>query len=286
MKVFAFIVTYNRLESLKKVYDCVMSQTHPIEKVFIINNGSTDNTKEWLKSLSNVEVINQDNIGGAGGFCKGVQKCFEEGADWIWMMDDDVYPEIECLNNLMRYSNVSDCLNTTRYWANGEYVPQLFNYDINTNKSTELKSNLNLDYQIYNTCCFEGLLISKKLVEEIGFPDKKFFIAGDDVIYGYLASLKTNVILVRDAVAHKLQPGLSANPRPFYLYYTTRNHFIVNKYKKSITGSGFSTIVWVKYYFDTLKIVFKQILYGRFNVSAAVLKGCLDGLRGKTGNSY
>ena len=31
-----------------------------------------------------------DNLGGAGGFSAGVKKAYELGAEWFWVMDDDV----------------------------------------------------------------------------------------------------------------------------------------------------------------------------------------------------
>ena len=50
-----------------------------------------------------VKVINQENTGGAGGFYTGVKFAYENGADWVWTMDDDVVPNYECLEELMNY---------------------------------------------------------------------------------------------------------------------------------------------------------------------------------------
>ena len=50
MIIYAFIVTYNRLDLLKKTIACLQHQSHPIVKLFIVNNGSTDGTAEWLSA--------------------------------------------------------------------------------------------------------------------------------------------------------------------------------------------------------------------------------------------
>lgn len=286
MKIFAFIVTYNRLDSLKRVVRCVRNQTQQVDKLIIINNDSTDGTKEWLDTLEDGEVIHQENLGGAGGFYMGVKTCYEQGADWIWMMDDDVFPQNDCLEHLLRYKDVSKCLNTTRYWADGGYVPQLFKFDIERNVSDELKPDLSVDFQFMNTCCFEGLLISKELIGEIGYPDKRFFIAGDDTIYGYLASKQTKVLLIRDAVAIKLQNEGSIKPRPFYTYYSVRNNHLINEYKRKITRHGFSFFRWFSISYVALRSMVKYAVMRDISMSKALLRGLVDCYRGCVGNTF
>ena len=43
------------------------------------------------------------------------------------------------------------------------------------------------------------MLIHSEIVSKIGFPDRRFFIGGDDVAYGYLAHKHTRVIYIREA---------------------------------------------------------------------------------------
>ena len=286
MKVLAFIVTYNRLSSLQRVIACVQNQTYDIDEIIVVNNDSTDGTTEWLATVDGISIIHQENVGGAGGFHTGVKVCYERGADWIWMMDDDVFPQEDCLENLLRYKDDSKCLNMTRYWADGGYVPQNFFFDISRNYSKELGADLSKEYVELNTCCFEGLLVAREIVDKIGFPDKRFFIAGDDTIYGYLASMHTKVILVRDARANKLQNKDSIKPRPFYTYYFVRNYFLINEYKKIYHGSGYSILVWVRYCTMVLGSTFKNILLGKFDLAKSVMRGALDGLANKVGKTY
>jgi len=48
MSVAAVIVTYNRLDMLKKTIDAVRSQIFRPQYIIVINNGSTDSTPQWL----------------------------------------------------------------------------------------------------------------------------------------------------------------------------------------------------------------------------------------------
>lgn len=67
-KVLNVIVTYNRLKDLKVCVENVKGQTYKDLDILVVNNGSTDGTTEYLAQQTGIKVINQDNLGGAGGF--------------------------------------------------------------------------------------------------------------------------------------------------------------------------------------------------------------------------
>ena len=92
-KVLAIIVTYNRLDCLKECLASLNSQTCQDFDILVINNGSTDGTKEYLDSKENLLKIHQNNLGGAGGFYAGMKYMYDNGYEWLWMMDDDGLPE-------------------------------------------------------------------------------------------------------------------------------------------------------------------------------------------------
>ena len=92
MKLGAIIVTYNRLELLKECIAACLKQTNKFEKIFIINNASTDGTYEYLEELKyeELEIIHsKENLGGAGGFYLGVEKAKDADLDYVLLIDDD-----------------------------------------------------------------------------------------------------------------------------------------------------------------------------------------------------
>lgn len=104
----AIIVTYNRLEKLKKCVRLLMKSETPCD-IIIVNNASTDGTWEWLQAIDDdrVSVVNQEvNVGGAGGFSIGVRKGVEIGYDYIWMMDDDCMVRPDSLTRLLEADTV------------------------------------------------------------------------------------------------------------------------------------------------------------------------------------
>ena len=76
MNIIAVVVTYNRMELLKRNIRC-LQQNKPISSIVIVNNGSTDGTTEWLAAQEGLTIINQTNVGGAGGFYTGIQYAYQ-----------------------------------------------------------------------------------------------------------------------------------------------------------------------------------------------------------------
>ena len=66
--ILAVVVTYNRINDLKLCINSLRNQTYRDFDILIVDNGSTDGTKEFVDSLEDIIVIHQDNLGGAGGF--------------------------------------------------------------------------------------------------------------------------------------------------------------------------------------------------------------------------
>lgn len=189
MKLTAIVVTYNRLSLLKRTVNCLLEQTCPLQQIYIVNNGSTDGTKEWLDSQEQVTVIHQTNVGGSGGFYTGIQRAFQDGADWIWCMDDDVFPRSICLEQLLKESNRPNTgILAPRRLLDGKiYTNDFQEYDLthpfaSMYQQKLAKQTVDAPVEIKGTA-FEGPLIRREVVGTIGLPNKELFIFCDDTDY-------------------------------------------------------------------------------------------------------
>ncbi|WP_076719188.1 glycosyltransferase [Clostridium pasteurianum] len=115
MKIGIIIVTYNRKECLLKSLKLYEQQSKLPSYILVVNNNSNDGTEKVLNDWKNDEkhfkkyVINlNNNIGGSGGFYTGLKKGLELDADWIWVSDDDAYPEKDALENIYKYVKSND----------------------------------------------------------------------------------------------------------------------------------------------------------------------------------
>lgn len=217
MKISAVIVTYNRKEMLLQCVKTLLNQTIQPDCIYIMDNHSTDGTYKCLKEagvlleasqsvqvdknskIQYQEKENNDkkceiyyqylenNLGGAGGFSRGISMAYRDGADAVWIMDDDVLPEKNCLESLLEgrekiRGKVSFLASAVR-GAHGEAmnVPKL-------DKRQFLQYTdwyEYLEYGIVNIkkATFVSLLISREAIKACGVPWEPFFIWGDDSEY-------------------------------------------------------------------------------------------------------
>lgn len=199
MKVIAVVVTYNRSQLLKRNIACLRKNSP--HAIIVVNNGSTDDTREWLAEQTDLIVITQANVGGSGGFYTGIQQAMERGADWIWCMDDDVFPRPDCLSNLLDHTASEEVgILAPRRLMEGNIFTNDFQAVNLTNPFTSMykkklkKQVINKPVEILGTA-FEGLFIRKETVEKIGLPNKDLFIFCDDTDYCLRAVLAGYKIL-------------------------------------------------------------------------------------------
>lgn len=234
-RVCAVIVAHNRKEHLRQCLLSVRGQTRPPNHILVVDNASTDGTLEMVKAeFAEAEVLRlRENLGGAGGFYEGMRRAYEEGFDWLWLMDDDACPEVDALAALLEHKSEAEILVPVLrasngsmygvgYWKGGRYVsahPDAFNGSV---FRVELFS-------------FVGPLINRRVISEVGLPRAEFFVWFDDVEYALRARKKGKVVLCvsRSVITHdfgqlrrvsfmgrdKLRP---LHP-PWKIYYGTRN---------------------------------------------------------------
>lgn len=229
-KIIAGVVTFNRLELLKKVISGLRLQTLKPDKIVVINNSSTDGTEEWLAQESDLHVVKQDNLGSSGGQYTNMKTAYELGADWIWIMDDDVVPTKTCLENLMKFADKNKILAPLRFTPEGKAYS---NDVIHLNMSNPLKTmwdgianekHFKIDIFKADGITFEGPLMHKSVPEKIGLPDKQFFIFGDDTEY-MLRAIKNGFsnYIVSSARLDRQLPAPQSFQFDWKAYYHIRN---------------------------------------------------------------
>ena len=209
MKIIAVVVTFNRLELLKRNISC-LRQNKPISKIVVVNNGSTDGTGDWLAGETDLKVITQENVGGSGGFYTGIDYAYNDGADWIWCMDDDVFPRADCLEKMLVHADRKDVgiLAPRRLQEGKIFTHDFLSYNL-TNpfksmyKDRIAKMEVNKPLEISGTA-FEGPFIRRDVVERIGLPNKDLFIFCDDTDYCLRAVFAGfSILYVPDALMDK-----------------------------------------------------------------------------------
>lgn len=300
--VAAVIVTYNRKELLGENIQMLMKQTRLFDQIFIVDNCSTDGTAEylqkngWKNSSRVVYIKTESNIGGAGGFCAGTKAAFESGADWIMLMDDDgrMADEftLECLLTVAEELYQQNCADKKLFINALVQQGEMLSFKMGTKYTVQEALDGAQDGILEGEANpFNGTLISRELVAAIGYPNRNFFIKGDEVDYkqrtldvgGYIATVvDARYLHPRPETQERFVMGKKV---PFFVespwkeYYAARNFTYMYKAKGWYKAIAFELIlVKVLAIFvikckkvDTLRMVFKGIYDGwKGNLGATV----------------
>lgn len=179
MKIAVVVVTYNRCDDLELCVAAIKAQTVPSD-IIIVDNGSTDGTKEYLDTLpKDIKVIHQANLGGAGGFYIGTKYAFDMGYEWVWMMDDDGLPEKYQLENLLAVAEKYG------HKVLNALVVNKDNHSRFAFGKQELLSSVDLhvDFLPQPLSPFNGTFINREVMAKVGFVKKEMFIWGDEQEY-------------------------------------------------------------------------------------------------------
>jgi GT2 family glycosyltransferase len=92
----------NRAATAVACVRALAAQTRPPEWVVVADNLSTDGTVEQLEGLQELPFIlvvhrMEANRGNAGGVREAMDAAFELGADAVWILDDDSWPQAGAL---------------------------------------------------------------------------------------------------------------------------------------------------------------------------------------------
>lgn len=109
-----------------KVEKSLSKQTYSVSAIAIVDNNSSDETPGILKKNEIIENViegsaemsswrgiqiyyyrSRENTGGSGGFAQVISIAQEYNCDYIWAMDDDVLPELDCLEQLIKFCDNS-----------------------------------------------------------------------------------------------------------------------------------------------------------------------------------
>lgn len=190
MKIIAVVVTYNRLALLQRTIAALKAQTRPLDAIVVVNNGATDGTADWLEAQQGLTVFTQDNVGGSGGFARGIGEAYAMGADRIWCMDDDVFPRPACLENLLEAATShpdAAILAPRRFMGDKIICHDFTRYNLTNPLASMYAGKLKKCPPTTPTyvagTAFEGPLISRQVVDTVGLPNAQLFIFCDDTDY-------------------------------------------------------------------------------------------------------
>lgn len=252
VRLATIICTYHREEyvkrNLERLYRTLLHEHSPVSnelKIFVIDNGRT------MKPFENhhIQIIPNRNLGGSGGFTRGMLEVLEQGEKYthVLLMDDDISFEPEILVKTIQLLKIlpqnskpliiggqmlleddptiqyeaGALYKKGRLWANGR------GFDLSSLEVLlKNQQQQRIDYNAWWYCCIPLNSIRNK-----GLP-LPFFIKGDDVEYG-LRSDADFLLINGIGVWHQ---SFEKKQSPHLEYYIKRNELIISALYKINDG--------------------------------------------------
>lgn len=282
-KICAVVVTYNRIELLKKCLKALQNQTYSLSKIIVIDNNSNDATENFMnKREEPIEYYRlTKNGGGAYGFNQGIRRFIEDTDDqYVWLMDDDTIPEKNALENIVNFISKIDSfgfVNSNVRWKDGS-ICKLNRPSVDSRPINDLQKE---PLQIQEGT-FVSLLMPREVILKIGLPYKEFFIWQDDIEYTQRASELFPSYWLPDSKVVHFTPSNEApsimttsKDRINRYYYDARNVLFTRKTHRGILN--FYWIMLIKLY-GCVKIFFSSTSYKKLKIKT-ILRGIIDGIR-------
>jgi len=166
------------------------------------------------------------NTGGAGGFACGMALALADGADLVWVMDDDTVPQRHALRALLeargRHPGRPPALVASRViWTDGRPHP------MNTPRAKPFATKAERAAAAASGCIpirsasFVSILIDAAVSRERGLPQADYFLWNDDFEYTTrLLRGRAGLLCPASVVVHKTaafgDTGTDPGPRFFY----------------------------------------------------------------------
>lgn len=294
MNIGVVIVTYNRIDKLKEALTKFEIQKKRPAYVLVVNNASTDDTEDYLEWWEDNEtdysryVVNcKYNSGGSGGFAIALTEALKYDAEWIWISDDDAFPEEDTLLKVDKYlkNNVNRnivAISTTvinngkidmahrrrikkRIFTIKEFYADICEYDLSEFEIDEFS--------------YVGTVISKEVMNDVGVTNANFFINQDDTEHSLRISKMGKIMCVPSIIVNHNTD--KTNEISWKRYYEIRNKYYV--YKLNFPGR-YSKIFYMltafKYY---VKKIFKLRSYDELNMYKCALYDIRHNIMGMHG---
>jgi GT2 family glycosyltransferase len=280
--VAAIVVTYNRVDLLRRWLQDLKEQTRPVQEIIVVDNASEDGTEAvMLQEYPWVTYVRMsENVGPGGAWAAGIAVAYHHGHEWFWVFNDDSFPPATALEQMLSYDEqladrvgmlcpVSD-LGSYKicgiYWKG-----RAINYPQNESAGPWFVDGVT----------FAGPLISRKVVDSIGYPRSDFFFMFEEYEYclrarhaGYQIAILPNV-----TVTH-LAAGSNGFSPPWRGYYQSRNHLAMALERRSARDLLWWAVVQGKYCAGAI-----LHLDCKFQRVKLRLMGAWDGLRGHLGKT-
>jgi GT2 family glycosyltransferase len=280
--VCAVVVTRNRRDLLRRCLGALAEQRRPVDEVLVVDNASSDGTAAMVRNeFGDAQLLRlEENVGGAGGFHRGMAWAHERGHDWMWLMDDDTLATPDTLAALLEGGERAPggrppILASQVQWKDGSLHPM--NVPLpRWRHAGELTEGIGRGLLALRYATFVSVAVHRDAVDRHGLPHAHFFIWGDDVEYtARVMRDEPGYLVPESCVCHWTESAhASATPTSDRFYYHARNSLLI------LRGNCFTPIERLDYLRFYMRTITEYVRVNRGSRRRLVLlaQGIRDGL--------
>jgi len=194
IRTTVIIPNYNGLHFLKDCLESLKSQTAEDFEVLIVDNGSTDGSREWISENNIKSILLEENLGFAGGVNAGLKQC---EAKYALLLNNDTVAEPDFVAELEKAIEKSDSIFAVSPMmimaSNHEHIDDAgdgftitgWAYQRGVDEPVE-------QYQkekIVFSACAGASIYKMDIVREVGYFDEMHFAYLEDIDLCYRAKL-------------------------------------------------------------------------------------------------
>lgn len=290
------ICNYNKKNDALACIRSILESKFQDYDIYVVDNASTDGSAEAIRNAYGEQVtllVNQENLGGSGGFNTGLRDAFQKGYPYLMCVDNDALLDENAVGNLLAFlqehSETGIAAAKIYHREAPDYVQQFgqkidfenFCTDVTYLNAYEDGSMPEYVYTDAVAAC--ALMIRRSVIEKIGFMPEENFLYWDDTEWCYLCNRAGwKVASVGNAMALHAMGAKKELENTFPTYYAWRNWI---RFFMRYTEPGDWEAMAGTFLDSMFQIVYEGLHKGEKNRTRTVMLAYDDALHGVTGKA-
>lgn len=290
------ICNYNKKNDALACIRSILESKFQDYDIYVVDNASTDGSAEAIRNAYGEQVtllVNQENLGGSGGFNTGLRAAFQKGYPYLMCVDNDALLDENAVGNLLAFLQEhpeTGIAAAKIYHREAPDYVQQFGQKIDFENFCTDVTYLNAyedgsmpEYVYTDAVAACALMIRRSVIEKIGFMTEENFLYWDDTEWCYLCNRAGwKVASVGNAMALHAMGAKKELENTFPTYYAWRNWI---RFFMRYTEPGDWEAMAGTFLDSMFQIVYEGLHKGEKNRTRTVMLAYDDALHGVTGKA-